>query len=258
MRFSISAIILTKNVEKNIVDCVRTVFFCDEIIIIDDESEDRTIEITKNLRREKIKIFSRSLEDDFSAQRNFGLSEAKGEWVLFVDADERVTNKLKNEIIYLTRCSDRGQQLNGYFVKRRDFMWGRELKHGETGNIDLLRLAKKDAGRWVGSVHEAWKVKGNVGNLKNPLYHYPHQNIAEFLRKINYYTDLRAKELYEKKIMVKWWSIILYPKIKFLTNYFFKTGFLDGVPGLIHALMMSLHSFLVRSKLWLLWQRKYF
>lgn len=249
----ITTVVLTKNEERNILNCLKSLKWCEEIIVIDDNSQDRTIELINSLRNKKIYIFKNSLNDDFSRQRNFGLSKAKKEWVLFVDADERVSKSLKNEIIDLTTQSDRIKQLNGYFIKRIDFMWGKELKYGETGDIKLLRLAKRDSGKWERKVHEKWKVKGATGELKNPMLHYPHQTISEFLRKINFYAELRSRELYEENTRVHYLSIISYPLGKFVMNYFIKGGFKDGVKGAIIAILMSLHSFLVRAKLWLLW-----
>lgn len=247
----ISAVVLTKNEEKNIVDCLELLVWCDEIVVVDDSSEDRTLEIAQKMGA---KVFVHALEDDFSKQRNFGLQQAQNDWVLFVDADERVSPELAREIKYQI-ANRKNNDINGFYVKRVDFLWGRELKHGETGNMKLLRLARKDAGAWEGAVHEKWRIKGKVGELKNPLLHYPHQTISEFLREINFYTDLRAKELYMSDIPIYWTSIILYPKAKFIYNYFIKMGFLDGIPGFIFALFMSFHSFLVRGKLWLLWKK---
>ena len=134
-------------------------------------------------------------------------------------------------------------------------MWGRELKYGEIGNINLLRLVKKEKGEWVGKVHETLKIKGKVGEFRNPLMHYSHEDITQFLKEINFYTDLRAKELFDKNFKAYWWSIIIYPIGKFILNYVLKRGFLDGLHGLIFAILMSLHSFLVRGKLWLLSQK---
>lgn len=247
----ITAVILTKNEETHIVDCIESVSFCDEVIVIDDNSTDRTVELAK---RAETEVFTRALEDDFSAQRNFGLGKAKGEWVLFVDADERVSASLRDEIIQLT--NQLVNQFTGFYIKRTDFMWGKELKYGETGNIKLLRLARKDAGRWEGKVHEEWRVKGLTGELTNHFYHYPHPTVGEFLEEINRYTDIRARQLYERGSKAYWWSIILYPKLKFFLNYFIRQGFRDGVPGLVIAIVMSFHSFLVRGKLWLLWRKK--
>ena len=135
-------------------------------------------------------------------------------------------------------------------------MWEKELRHGETANVKFLRLAKRNAGQWEGFVHEEWQVKGQIGQLKNPLLHYPHQTIKEFLADINFYTTLRAEELYQRGIKTRFWQIILYPKAKFMRNYFLKLGFLDGIRGFLIAMMMSFHSFFVRGKLWMLWQKK--
>jgi len=243
----ISVVILTKDEEANIVDCLESIVWCDEVIIVDDYSTDRTLQVIKNFNP-RVKIFQHGLEEDFSAQRNFGLSKAKGDWVLFVDADERLSNGLAGEIRDFLEQKE--PDVNGFYMQRKDIMWGKELKYGESGSIKLLRFAKKNTGFWRGKVHEVWEIKGNLGNFKMPLFHYPHQSIGIFLREINYYTDLRAKELYDSGIRTNFYKIILYPKAKFFLNYFLKLGFLDGIEGLVFAIMMSFHSFLVRAKLW--------
>lgn len=246
----ISAVILTKNEEKNIVDCIESLSFCHEILVIDDHSTDRTVDVAKKAGG---LVFEHALENDFAQQRNFGLEKAKGDWVLFVDADERVSKDLKNEIIYKTE-KDNG--VNGFYIKRRDFFHGKELLHGETAHVQLLRLGKKEQGVWKGTVHETWEIKGNAGVLDSQLFHYPHPTINEFLKEINFYTDLRALELFKKDVKVSWYDMIIYPKAKFVQNYILRAGFRDGVAGLIMALMMSFHSFLVRGKLWQLWDQK--
>ena len=252
---NISAVVLTKNEEENIVDCLESLSWCNEIVVIDDNSEDRTIEIAKNYGA---KVFVNSLQNDFSKQRIFGLSKATNDWVLFVDADERVSEVLASEIFNFLPIKSGSifNSFDGFYIKRLDYMWGKELKHGETGNIKLLRLAKKNAGLWKGKIHETWDVKGKIGELTNPLLHFPHKTLNEFLNEINFYTDIRVKELYDQKVTVYWWSIILYPKLKFFVNYFLKLGFLDGIQGLVFAIIMSFHSFLVRGKLWMLWQKE--
>jgi glycosyltransferase involved in cell wall biosynthesis len=245
----ISGVILAKNEEKEIEACIKSLSWCDEILVIDDASTDNTPVIAQKLG---VKVQHHPMRD-FASQRNFAMERAKGEWVLFVDADERVSNALKQEINHqLAKDND----IKGYFLKRLDVMWGRELNYGETANIRLLRLGRKDFGSWRGKIHETWKITGKTVELSNPLVHYPHQSISEFLTKINIYSDMRASELYEEKIITNAFLIIFYPKAKFVLNYIIRLGFLDGIPGLIHALMMSMHSFLVRGKLWLLWQKK--
>lgn len=245
----ISAVVLTKNEENNIKKCLRSISWCAEVIIIDDYSQDKTVDQIKN---PKIKIFPRHLNGDFASQRNYGLSKAQGDWVLFIDADEAVSYELQQEI--KQRISDNSYL--GYYIRRRDYFLNRWLKHGETGNIRLLRLAKKEAGLWKGRVHEIWEVKGNLGELKSPILHYPHPTIAKFLEKINWYTDIVAQYWKEEGRRISFWEIVLYPTGKFINNYFIHSGFLDGVPGLIISFMMSFHSFLTRSKLWLLMHKK--
>lgn len=242
---AISAIVLTKNSEKTLAGCLATLKWCDEIIVIDDNSIDNTLEIAQKYTK---KVLRHSLNNNFSRQRNFGLEKATGEWVLFVDSDEVVTPSLRDEI-----CKNVNMQkskYNGFYIKRVDYMWGKKLEHGEAGNIWLLRLAKKNFGKWEGSVHELWQVSGNNGRLSGVLDHFPHPTVSSFLFKINYYSTLRAQELYKKNTLVKWYDVILYPKAKFWVNYIVKLGFRDGIPGFLVAVLMSFHSFLVRGKLW--------
>lgn len=247
----ISAVVLTKNEEKNIEDCLNSLEWCDEIIVIDDQSADKTVELAKHLGA---KVFAQPLGNDFASQRNFGLKKASHKWVLFIDADERISGSLRNEI--LTHLSSKTNSSNGFYFKRIDVMWGRQLRYGETGNIQLLRLAKKNAGKWEGKIHERWNITGKTTILENPLMHYPHPTIREFLEDINFYTTIRAQELFEKKVRVHFLDIVLYSKGKFFMNYILKQGFRDGIPGIIGAIMMSFHSFLVRAKLWSLYDKK--
>jgi len=245
---SISAIVLAKNEQINIGKCLESLTWCDEIIIIDDESSDETLKIAKKY---KATIYIHPLDGNFSAQRNFGLSKAKNEWVLFVDSDEIVSDALAFEIPNAIGLTDQNSRnFNGFYIKRTDFMWGKQLKHGEA-TIKLLRLGRKEAGIWKGMTHEVWQIRSPIGNLVNPIFHFPHKNLTEFLKKINFYTDIRAKELREKNIRSSFWAILLYPSGKFIVNYIFKKGFMDGIHGLIFAIIMSFHSFLVRGKLWL-------
>lgn len=244
----LTAVILTKNEEKHIVDCVQSVDFCDEIVIIDDFSEDRTRDLIKNLKNPRVKIIQHELQD-FSKQRNFAFGHVSGKWTLFIDADERVSEELKVEIIRAV-----GQEKHiAYRVKRHDLLWGKVISYGEVGGLRLLRLARTDIGlqKWKGMVHETWDVHGLVGELINPLLHYPHQTIREFLADIDRYSSMRAEELHTLGKESGFFQIAFYPVAKFVQNYIFKKGYKDGVAGCILAGMMSFHSFLVRGKLFL-------
>ena len=248
----ISVIILTKNEENNIERCLESVLWADEIVVVDDYSIDNTKNIINVFCRTKnrnIKIFDRRLNGDFASQRNWGMEKTTGEWILFLDADEEITTKLREEIVTAIKTATS----SGFKIKRKDYFLGKWLKFGETNGVHLLRLIKKDAGEWVGRVHEELKANSNkIGLLENPILHRPHQTLSRFLAKINFYSTIRAEELHDHKCQTNFFWIILYPKAKFLQNYFLKLGFLDGMAGLMMVLTMSFHSFLVRSKLYML------
>jgi len=243
----ISAIVLAKNEEKDIGRCLDGLKWCDEIIVIDDFSEDKTANIAKD---RGAKVHQRKLNNDFSRQRNFGLKKAKNKWVLFVDADEVVSPNLSLEIVrHLKKIKN--EKVYGFYLKRKDFFLGKRLNHGEAGNLRLLRLGIKTAGKWEGKVHEKWKIKGRKKSLKNYLFHFSHPSLNEFLKKINFYSSLRAEELKKQKKRTNWLEITIFPLAKFIKNYFFLGGFRDSTAGFIFAVIMSFHSFLTRSKLFL-------
>lgn len=243
----ISAVVLTKNAQETLDKCLSSLNWCDEIVIIDDNSTDKTVRIAQ---KHKAKIYQHDLKENFAQQRNFGLNKAQEDWILFVDADELVSDQLKKEIQKVLNKPNK----SGYEVRRQDFFWDKKLNYGETAQVKLLRLAKKSSGKWQGKVHETWVVKGGVGLLDERLIHQRQLTVSQFLTRINRYSSIRAKELYDKKIKSNWLAIMVYPSGKFLYNYILKLGFLDGGPGFVIAFMMSVHSFLVRAKLFMLWQ----
>ena len=248
----LSVVVLTKNEEKNIERCLISLDFCDEIIIVDDYSGDKTIEIINNVGNKNLcSVHKRKLNNDFAAQRNFGLSKANNEWVLFVDADEVVTQELKKEIDSLV--PPKAGDINAYYLRRRDYFWEKELKYGEVKkvlNLGIVRLVKKDSGTWMGNVHEIFHTAKNIGQLNSFLNHYPHPTLREFISDINNYSSIRAQELFNRGTKTNVTEIIIFPLGKFIYNYIFNLGLLDGPAGFTYSFMMSFHSFLVRSKLY--------
>ncbi len=244
----ISAVVLTKNEEKKIGDCLKSLAWCDEVVVIDDGSTDKTLEMAS---KNGAHILKHAIDDNFARQRNFALEKAKGSWVFFVDSDEIVTAELAQEIKETLKQEDAVPTYDGFYIQRKDFVFGTWLAHGEVGDIKLLRLGKKDAGKWIKDVHEVWNLP-KAGILATPLLHYPHQDVAQFLEHINTYSTIYANSLKKAGKKGDSWEIVAYPAAKFIRNYFVLMGFLDGVPGLLHATFMSLHSFLTRGKLWLL------
>ena len=248
---NISAVILTRNEEKNIAECIFGLNFCDEIVVVDDGSLDKTVEIARKLG---LKVFLRYLNRDFAAQRNYALEKASGKWVFFVDADERVSGQLREEIKKEIDSPDNPHV--GCFLRRDDYMWGKKLKYGETGSILLLRLGRKSAGKWVRNVHEVWETVGRTKILKSPLKHYPHQTLREFIFDINFHSDLHAVANYKEGKRSNWVKILFWPRAHGFKNWVLKLGFLDGTEGFVFALMMSFHSFLSWSKLWIRQRKK--
>ena len=248
---NLSAVILTKNESNKIENCLRSLGFCDEIIVIDDYSTDGTSILASRLG---CKVYRRHLNANFANQRNFGLGKAGGKWVLFIDADERVTDELEKEIIQFV--NDPTINFNGLYIKRQDVLWGRKFSSTEAGEIKLLRLAKKGFGIWQRRVHEFWDVSGDLYTLKNKLMHFPHPNLREFIKDINWMSSLHAIANFEEGKRSSLFKIIFWPIGKFIQNWVIKSGYKDKTFGFVLSAMMSLHSFLAWSKLWIIQKKK--
>ena len=239
----ISAAILSHNNASIIRKTLASLAWCDEVLVIDDNSTDDTVLLAK---RTGAKVYTHKLDNDFALQRNFALEKAKGDWVLFVDSDEIVPPALAKEI--QKAILDNG--IDGYFLRRSDTLFGKKLRFGETAAVSLLRLGRKRAGVWERPVHEVWNITKSIGMLHTPLEHYPHPTLSEFLDDINNYSTQNAGLMYKHGKRVGWFEIVAFPIGKFLQNYFLRQGYRDGMPGTILALMMSFHSFLTRGKLY--------
>jgi len=253
---NISAIVITKNEEKNIKRCLESLKFANEIIIIDDFSSDNTRKIA---RSRGARVFKRHLNNDFASQRNFGLKKAKSQWVLFIDADEIVSSSLSKEIVRRVKENS----FAGFFIPRKTLFFNKQLKLNDKpawdwslGPIKLIRLARKNSGQWKGKVHEIWEIKGEIGQLKSPILHQSYQNITQALKKINFYSSIKAQNDFKANKKTSLSEIIFFPIAKFFKNFIFQLGFLDGARGVIFCLLMSLHSFLVKAKLWQLKEDK--
>jgi glycosyltransferase involved in cell wall biosynthesis len=241
----LTGVVIARNEEKNLPLCLPLLKFCSQVLVVDNNSTDNTVTTAQKL---KVKVIRCHITGDYAAVRNFALDKVTTKWVLFVDADELVTPQLSAEITEVIKSPE----YVGYFIPRKDFMWGSQLHHGDTGKIRLLRLARRDAGKWQGKVHETWQVEHSTGSLKNPLLHYPHPTLKEFLTSINHYSSLRAREIYNAGDSINPAGIFLYPAGKFLYLWLVRLGFLDGTAGFVHAMLMSFYSFLVRGKVYLL------
>ncbi len=246
----LSAVVLSKNEGKFLSSCLESLGFCDEIIVIDDFSQDNILGKIRNPKseiRNKIKIYTRKLDGDFAAQRNFGLEKSIGEWVLFIDADEQVPEELQQEI--LLKIKD--ENLAGYFINRRDFLLGKEMKFGEFSKNKFLRFGRARQGIWKRRVHEYWDIDGKTSLLKAKLIHQAHPNVASFVASINFFSKLHAQANAEESKDPGLAKIMFFPVFKLVNNYWLLGGWRDGTHGFVGAMLMSFHSFLAWSQLWL-------
>jgi hypothetical protein len=141
--------------------------------------------------------------------------------------------------------------IDSYRLKRDDIFLGKKLSFGESGNITFTRIGQKSTS-WKRPVHEVWESTSSK-MLSHSIVHHSADSVEDFVNKINFYTTLNAKYLFQNKVHVHWWDLIIFPIGKFMKNYIVKQGFRDGIHGFLHAIFMSFHSFLTRAKLWLLY-----
>jgi glycosyltransferase involved in cell wall biosynthesis len=237
---NLTAVVLNHLPAKLLKSTLKSVSFADEVIIIHDPRESRLQRITS-----QAKVFTRPLKS-FASQRNFALKKASSDWVLFIDSDETVSNDLKQEINRAIKSASH----QGYLLPRQDIVLGKTLRYGETGQTMLLRLAKKSAGKFSRSVHEKWILKGRVGELKNPLYHFKNNLVSDFIKRIILYSPIDSHSLLKENKPFSYFSLIFKPPVKFVYNYIVRRGIQDGLLGLFHAYLMSVQSLSVRVFQW--------
>lgn len=246
----ISCIVITHNESENIRRCLESVSWADEIVVVDSESRDDTKEIASEFTH---KVYDLKWEG-FGPAKEFARSKAAGDWILSVDADEIVSEKLRDEIQSIAESED---SLDGYYIPRRSNFLGRWIKHGGWYPDWVLRLFRKNKGRFTNRlVHEEVTVSGQTGLLRNDLLHYTDPDFDHYLKKLNHYTSLDARQLHQEGKGAKLTDILLRPPVTFLNMYFLRKGFLDGVHGLILALSSAFHVFSKYVKLWHLSQSK--
>ncbi len=242
----ISALAITLNEEENIKRYVESLAFADEIIFIDSQSTDNTVVIAEKMG---VKVIQRKF-DDFSNQRNFAIKQAKNDWIIFFDLDEIITKKLELEIKdTVSRSNDKV----AFFVKRNFFFMGKNIKFGGWQNDKAIRLFNKNYCKYNGNlVHEQVKASGKVCVLKNRVNHYSYKNFDNYNDKLNLYSKLQAENLYLQKVKPNSYHFFIRPMYRFIWQFFFRLGILDGKEGLILA---YIHSFSVFKRYLQLWMK---
>ena len=246
-RAKITALIPTYNEENNIRDCLESVKWADEILIVDSFSKDRTLEIAREYT-------GRIIQHEYinsATQKNWAIPQARHEWVLIVDSDERVTEELKNEIEKtLSKNSD---DMNGYYIPRKNYFLGKEIRHGgwEFKHDLNLRLFKRDFGRYENKeVHADIIINGKKGKIEPSFLHYSYKTIAQYLKKLERYTSWAALDVAKREKKIGWQHFLLRPIGTFIKMFFLKLGFLDGIHGLILALFSSYYVYIKYVKAW--------
>jgi len=242
---NLTIVILAHNEESNLRKLLPTLDFSSEILILNDRSSDQSDLVAEKY---KAKYLTHSLNENFAEARNLGLKEAKSDWVLFLDADERIDESFLEWI----KALEPEGRVSAYRFCRHDWFWNKRLCYGEMGKVWVTRLVRKGCGKFVRPVHEVWETKLSVEPSPIIIHHYPHPTIREFLEHINLYSTINAKYWHSQKKLVGPLEILFWPLFKFIYLYFFRLGFLDSAPGFVYAFMMSFHSFLSRAKLYII------
>lgn len=243
----LSAIIIAKNAENLIVDCIESVNFADEVIVIDNNSTDRTVEVAKRM---KAKVINEKT-DDFAKQRNKGLKEAKGEWVFYIDTDERVTPELARNILEIIEQST----TSAYRVTRQNFYLG---NHPWPKQEHLERLfRKKDLKEWYGKLHESPRVEGAVGDVEGLLLHYTHRDLTSMLQKTIQWSQVEAQLRFDAHHpSMTWWRFFRVIATGFYDSYIKQEGYKAGAVGLIEGIYQAFSMFITYARLWELQQKQ--
>lgn len=250
-----TACIITFNEENNIEAALETVDFADEIIVVDSHSTDRSREIAGGFRgrsRDGREVKPRIFERDWPGhveQKNFAIDQAQHDWVLCLDADERVSPQLRQEIETVLAVDS--SAFVGYTMPRKTNYLGRWILRGGWYPDRKLRLFRKSCGRWGGvNPHDHVRVEGRTQGLRGDLYHYSYRDIADHIRTINDFTDIASIEKQKSRIQYPLLRMLIHPPCKFFKMYIIKQGFREGIQGLIIAILGMFYVFLKYAKLW--------
>lgn len=241
----VSVIILTKNAEHTLADCMSNVRdIADEILVIDSGSSDRTVEIAKI---NNARVIEHQMEN-FADQRTMAISLAKGDWLLYVDADEFATKRFCAEVKKVINTYDPESGIGGYFIRRKTYYLGKDW--GFTDSVQRLFLKKKLL-RWEGVVHETPKIIGEFGYIESPVHHFTHQNLSQMLHKTIEWSDYEAQLRFDAKHPLM--TPLRFVRVMgtgFLDSYIKGKGYRNGTEGFIEGIYQGYSMFITYAKLW--------
>lgn len=246
----LSVVVITKNEESRIRACLESVRWADELIVVDNGSKDNTL---KRASEYTDQIFEVDLQD-FAEIRNFAMGKAKGEWVLYVDADERVLEPLKKEIEVMISFAD----FSAYAISRQNIIFGTEVKYGPFWPDWVIRLLRKsDLEGWVGKVHEYPKFKGKLGYSKHSFLHLTHRNIDQIVLKSLEWSKIDAKlKLDANHPKMSGWRFLRIFVTEVFHQGFIRKGFFNGTIGIMDSLLQAFSLYMTYVRLWEMQQAK--
>jgi glycosyltransferase involved in cell wall biosynthesis len=238
----ITATIIAFNEERHIARALESLRCCDEIVVVDSGSVDRTVELAEKLGARVVE----SPWHGYAVQKNYAAERASNDWILSLDADEALSESLEGEIWTLKK---KGPAYDAYTMPRLAQYLGRWILHSGWYPDRKIRLYHRAKAKWVGDfVHESVEVNGRVGHLESNLLHFTCDSLSEHLKSMDRYTTLAAEELVSRKEKIHLRNMILDPAWTFTRTYFFQRGFQDGLEGLTIAYMAALYTFLKYAK----------
>jgi glycosyltransferase involved in cell wall biosynthesis len=240
----ISATLIVYNEERNITNALQSLSWADEIVVVDSGSSDATLEICRQFT-------DRILHRDWTGfvdQKNYAVENATNDWVFSLDADERVSPELRDEIMEL---AGRGFPKRGYKIPRVAFFMGHWIRHGDWYPDYQLRLFDRKHGKWEGGrVHESVKIRETPGFLEGDIFHFTYRNLSDYLRRLEIYSNLAAFDYQQKGRRANFFDLLFNPAGAFAKAFLLKRGFLDGTPGFVVAVMGAVSVFFKYAKLY--------
>jgi glycosyltransferase involved in cell wall biosynthesis len=249
-RMEISAVVITYNEERRLEDALKSLAgVVSEIVVVDCHSTDETVRIARGFTD---RVFERAWTN-FADQKNFADEKASHPWILSLDADERLSPELREELRGLRSTEP---DVDAFSIPRRVYYLGRWIRHSGWYPDRKTRLFRKVRARWEGEyVHERLVVEGRTGKLGGAIHHFTYRNIHEHLDRINTFSDLGAQKLYARKKKARLYHLLGLPFFRFMRAYFWKLGFLDGFPGLVISVLTAHAVFVRYAKLREIWKK---
>lgn len=248
----ISAVVIAKNEEEKIKDCLESVRWAGEVIVVDNASTDNTPDVAKQSGA-RVMTASEKYTLNYSKLRNLGLKNTKGEWVLYIDADEQVSPELEGEILEKIKTEKwQESNLTAFAIPRRNFILGKELKHGGWWPDYVKRLFLKSKLKgWIGELHEEPRFDGKLGLLEKPLIHLKRDDLSGMVEKTNEWSEIEARLMYEANHppmnVIRFLSAMFREFWLRMIRY---KAYMDGVEGVIYAMYQVYSRFISYAKLW--------